>query len=689
MIQRCITISMLLAALITYRAHGQTRDINLQSFIEDRFNTQEEVLNYEEIYERLLLLYENPIDLNTAQEEELISIGILSQTQIASLLQYRTESGRILTPYELLYIEGFNLATINDLLPFITLKSNGKKDLPFLKRVLSERNHYIILRQERVLERKSGYRAPIDSDDNKYLGSPDKTYLRYRVANTGDFSFGFTTEKDAGEQFYWDPSSQRFGTDFWSAHALIERQGRWRKILVGDYQLQFGQGLVFGAGFSVGKGAETVNTLELVNRSVRPYTSVLEGGFLRGLVATYEINPKLSTTLFASSLNQDANIRQGEEETFENYFSSVQLSGFHRTVTEIENRNSINEKVYGLELHYQNSSRNRLGIIAAVNQFSLPILRSDRPYNAFEFSGQKNFNISLFGNTHWQRMRVFSEVAISKSGGIGSLLGLTSPLSKRIDFSIIMRNYDRQFHTIRGSSFSEGSRNINERGIYWGLKYKLNRKFNLAAYYDSFYFPWLRFRVNTPSRGHDYLIRLNYNPSPVTQAYFQFRGKHKDQNTNLNEGNETLVLVGKRKQYLLNLKHHVTPSVRIQSRVQHSSFSLGGVITSGYAFVQDLDYSGKKVSISTRFAVFDSEGQQNRQYVYERDVLFAFSIPGYSGQGIRNYLLISCRLNSHTDVWARIARTTFYDREEIGTGLETIDGNKRTDVKFQIRYKIR
>ncbi len=689
MMQRCIAISILLATLCTYQVHGQTRDFNLQSFIEDRFNTKEEVLNYEEIYERLLLLYENPIDLNTADEDELIALGILSQSQISSLLQYRTESGSILTLYELMYIEGFDRLTINDLLPFITLKSDGKKDLPFLKRVLSERNHYVILRYERVLEQRSGYDTPIDENDNSYLGTPDKAYLRYRVANTGDFSFGFTAEKDAGEQFYWDPSNQRFGADFWSAHALIERQGRWRKILVGDYQLQFGQGLVFGSGFSVGKGAETVNTLELVNRSVSPYTSVLEGGFLRGLVATYEINPKLTTTLFASSLSQDANIRQGEEETFENYFSSVQLSGFHRTVTEIENRNSINEKVYGLELHYQNSSRNRLGIIAAVNQFSLPILRSDRPYNAFEFSGQENFNLSLFGNTHWQRVRFFSEVAISKSGGIGSLMGLTSPLSKRIDFGMIMRNYNRQFHAIRGSSFSEGSRNINEHGIYWGLKYKLNRKFNLSAYYDSFYFPWLRFRIDRPSQGHDYLIRLNYNPNPVTQAYFQFRGKHKSENTNLSDGNETLVLTGERSQYLLNLRHHITPSIRIQSRVQHSSFSIGETKTSGYAFVQDLDYSGEKVSISTRFAVFDSEGQQNRQYVYERDVLFAFSIPGYSGQGIRNYLLISYRLNPKTDVWARIARTTFYDREEIGTGLETINGNKRTDVKFQIRYKIR
>ena len=105
--------------------------------------------------------------------------------------------------------------------------------------------------------------------------------------------------------------------------------------------------------------------------------------------------------------------------------------------------------------------------------------------------------------------------------------------------------------------------------------------------------------------------------------------------------------------------------------------------------MQDIIYTTPKLSISSRMALFDTECQQNRQYAYERDVLYAFSIPGYSGQGIRNYLLFSYRMNRQIDIWARIARTTFYDRNEIGTGLETINGNKRTDVKFQIRYKVR
>lgn len=686
--QHITFVIFILAIISGKQSHGQPqRSFDLQSFVERRFNDQQTGLNHEELYERLLLLYENPLDLNTASEEELMNLGLLSTSQIASFLLYQSEYGKILTRYELQYIEGFDLETITDILPFITLTNKSKNNLPFLQRVLTERNHYLIIRYERIPEKKRGYDSKKD-DQMRYLGSPDKLYLRHRVSKPGDFSFGFTAEKDAGEKLVWDPSSRKFGADFWSAHALVERQGKWRKIIIGDYQLQFGQGLIFGSGFAMGKGSETVNTLERVNTGISPYTSVIEGAFLRGIAASYELNNKLLTTVFASSLNQGANVQVGSGETFANYFSSVQLTGLHRTESEIQNRKSVNEKIYGVELHYTSDQRSKLGIIAAVNRFNTPILRNDQPYNNYEFSGKENSNVAIFGNTRWQRFQLFGEMGISKSRGIGSVGGFTSKLSKRIDLSMVVRNYDRSFHSIRGSSFAEGSRNINESGIYWGIKYKLNRQFSLSAYYDSFRFPWLRFRINTPSTGSDYLMRLNFTPNRVTKTYLQLRGKRKSENMLL-ETNQTTVLSGQSFQYLLNIQYDITPVLRGQTRVQYSSFSLGGLNTKGYAMIQDFNYSASNLSISTRMAIFDTEGQRNRQYAYERDVLYAFSIPGYSGQGIRNYLLFSYRISRQLDVWARIARTTFYDRHEIGTGLETITGNKRTDVKFQMRYKIR
>lgn len=683
---------LLLFITTTTPLFGQREaDFDLQSFIESLFNTPEESMNHEDIYERLLLLYENPINLNTASNEALQSLFILSPAQISSLQEYILRNGKLLTNFELQYIEGFDLSTINKLLPFITIDArNAIEDTrPLLKRILTERNNYFIFRHERAIESKRGYQFSENEMDSRYVGSPDKFYWRYRVSKLQDFSLGLTAEKDAGEALTWDRDSRRFGADFWSAHFMLERKGKWRKIILGDYQLQFGQGLLFGSGLSVGKGSETVNSLQKANLGIRPYTSVVEGGFLRGGAATYNLNSGFSGTAFISRLRQDANIRNGENEDFETYFSSIQLSGLHRIPNEIANKHQVTETVYGFNLDYKPNDFKRAGIIATTNTFSTPIQKNDQAYNQFEFSGTLNYNISLYGNFRWQQFYFFGEGAMSKSGGKGSILGFRASLSNRVDFAMILRDFQRDFHSMRGAAFGENSRNINERGMYWGIKYQLNNQLHLSAYYDSFRFPWLRFRVNTPSAGNDYLIRMNYVPKRGISTYFQFRRKNKEANVNSEETNQILVLPGQKNQYLINVEFKVSDELFFRSRVQFSNYKIDSKYTQGSAFIQDAVFKSKNITFSGRMALFDTEGAQNRQYAYERDVLYAFSIPAYSGRGIRNYFLINYKLSRHIDIWARIARTTFHDRNEIGTGLELINGNKRTDVKFQVRYKIR
>lgn len=109
--------------------------------------------------------------------------------------------------------------------------------------------------------------------------------------------------------------------DYWSGHIMLEQLNKVRKVIVGDYQLQLGQGLLFGGGFGAGKGSETINTLERTHLGIRPYTSVIEGGFLRGAAATYKLNESFNVTGFLSSLNQDGNIREGDlDDDFEQFF---------------------------------------------------------------------------------------------------------------------------------------------------------------------------------------------------------------------------------------------------------------------------------------------------------------------------------------------------------------------------------
>lgn len=670
----------------------QSTEFNLELFIEELFNLQDEEINYEDLYESLLLLYQNPLNLNTATTTQFKSLYVLSNQQIEKLQAYIKEKGKLLTLYELQLIDGFDYATLERIKPFVTVDARDAlaDERPLMQRILEERNNYLITRYERILETKRGNSKAESPEDTRYAGSADKVYLRYRVSKPGDFSIGFTTEKDPGEKLEWSKKSKTYLMDFWSAHIMLENQGKWRKIIVGDYQLQFGQGLIFGAGFSVGKGAETVNTAGRVTLGIRPYTSVLEGGFLRGLAASYSLNNDFTITTFLSRLNQDANVQTGDGTMgFEEYFSSLQLTGLHRTPTEIGNKRKVAETVLGSNINYRPNDLMELGITFTSNHFSTPVQRSSQPYNFYEFSGTNNYNLAAYGSYNWRQFSFFGEAAISKNSSIGAVGGFNTSLSPRLEFAMVFRNYAKNFHSFRGTAFAEGSRNINERGVYWGIKYTLNRQFFFTAYYDTYQFPWLRFRVNAPSQGRDYLFKLNYNPGRTVRMYIQYRNEKKDINTTSAETNQTLVLPGTKNLYIINLEFSALGNLSFKSRVQFSNYELNSEKTAGHAFIQDAVYQIHKWAFSGRMAVFDTEGSQNRQYAYERDVLYAFSIPAYSGRGIRNYLLIQYSPSRKLDIWTRIARTTYTDRQEIGTGLETVEGNKRTEIKLQIRYKLK
>jgi hypothetical protein len=499
---------------------------------------------------------------------------------------------------------------------------------------------------------------------------------------------GLTTEKDAGEELIWDPSTKRYGTDFQSFHLAVKNIGKLTQLIIGDYQLQFGQGLILGAGFSPGKGSETITTVRRADLGVRPYTSVVESGHFRGVSATFDLG-KMNFTQSFSLARRDANEEvaldtMASENTF---VSTIQVTGFHRTPNEIASKGAIKEISTASNVNYR-SPNNRLliGLTGVFTSFEVAKFPTARLYNQFEFRGKENFTTGLYYSYSWQNMNFFGEAAISKSGGMGVVNGALINLSRKWELSILIRRFDRNFHTFYGSSFSENSKNINEKGIYLGIKYTYSRKLSFTAYFDQFYFPWLKYRVNAPSHGTEVLGRLNYSPSKKISFYGQYRRESKDVNSSL-ETTILKVVPGIKQNYLLNMDFTVSNNLSIKSRIQFSNYDKENAYTKGLVLVQDVNFSYWRFRASTRVALFDTEDYNNRQYVYERDVLYSFSIPAYYGRGIRQYIVLQYNILKSFTLWVRYARTQYKDKDVIGSGLEEIRGNKKTDVKVQLRYK--
>ena len=95
----------------------------------------------------------------------------------------------------------------------------------------------------------------------------------------------------------------------------------------------------------------------------------------------------------------------------------------------------------------------------------------------------------------------------------------------------------------------------------------------------------------------------------------------------------------------------------------------------------------KPWSGSLRVQYFESEGYNSRLYAYENDVLYSFSIPVFYDKGYRYYININYDINKKISLWIKWAQTLYMNKTLIGSGLDEINGNTKSEIKLQLMYK--
>ena len=686
-------VLLLLFSIPTFGQDWTAIPLDIQQLMERLFPVQEEEVDYEALYELLTELYQNPLDINRVSGEELAGTYLLSPPQIQAFLDHRSQSGVFLSLYELQSLPHWDSATLDIVLPFLTLETEKSSPKSFLERLRSEENSYLLFRHRRTLELRRGYQN--DSTVNpssRYLGDQNDLFLRFRIQHAKDFSLGFLLEKDAGEALVWDPKTSRYGFNFASFHHTRYNLGKWKTLSLGDFQASFGQGLVFGAGFSLGKGAETVPTVRRSTLGILPYTSSLESGFFRGIGITRQLGSWQSTLLF-SSIGKDGRLATQLDAVGNSSqeLTSLSQTGLHRSQSELSTKNQVRETNLGTNIQYQaRSGKWSAGINALHTQLSIPWIRNPNRYNQFEFSGRSNTVGSAYFNVSWKNFSFFGESARSSSQGQGTVVGFVSSLSKMVDFSLLWRRNDRHFHSFYATAFAEGTRPINEQGTYLGIQIKPSSKVKLNAYVDFFRFPWLKFRVYAPSQGQEWLVRLSYQPEKILHASIQMKQERKMRNAATEEAispTYTLVPILKN-QVQANLELGVSPEFSFQSRILWNQVILDQANTQGWMLLQDISFKREKWKLTARMALFDTETFDNRLYAYEHNALGAFAIPAFSGKGSRQYLLVQYRMHPKLTAYFRIAQTRYADREVISSGMQEITGPKQTDTVLVLRYAL-
>jgi hypothetical protein len=663
----------------------------IEKKIENLAENSTEDIDYTNILDNLTFYQDHPLELNTATADELGQLLLLNDFQIANLLRHRDSYGKFLSIFELQAVRGFDLPLIYQLLPYVKVGRDLHRLNINAKDVFKYATNELFFRVSQNIEEQKGFSAISPEDlianpNSRYLGSPQRTFIRYRFRYGNYISAGFTGEKDAGEEFF--KGSQKQGFDFMTGHVAFRNIGKMKSVNLGDYQAQFGQGLTFWSGFAFGKTAD-IMSIKRAGQGLKPYTSVNENLFLRGAGTSWKLG-KFELTAFGSMKKVNTNGAALDSISQDlQAFSSFNLSGYHRTPNELLDKNNIREQIYGSHIAYKVRSL-EIGITAVDYKYSADLTRSDDLYNKFEFTGRKNSNVGLDYNYIYRNFNFFGEVARSANGSFATTNGLIASLDPAFTVTILYRNFSRSYQSIYSAAVGEASRNINEKGIYIGFVAKPIKYFTISAYIDQWKYPWLKYLVDAPSGGYDGLVQINYTPSRSVDMYFRYRDRSRTKNASGIDEVIDFPINQLQKNYRFDISYKISPSFKLRNRVEVVDFAAPGQRSErGYVILQDIVYKplSKPVSFAFRYALFDTDGYNSRIYAYENDVLYSFSIPAYYEKGTRTYLTLQYDITRKIDVWFRYAQFFYSNRSYSGSGLSEVQGPIRSDYRFQIRFK--
>ena len=680
---------ILFYTLLTY-SQNENPDL-IERTMEKTSETSDKPTDFSDLLGATEMMKYHRINLNNTTPEEISQIPFLSERQAANLASYLKTYGTVFTVYELQAIEGFDSAVIQNILPYISIGTEPDKHPLRIKNLLKYGRNQFVMRYEQVLQKQAGYHVNDsirEANPNAgYLGSPVKLFFRYTYTYYDRLSIGISGDKDAGEQFF--QGNQKYGMDFYSGYINLRNTGFLKQLTVGTFTVGFGQGLTLGSGISSGAIPGTGN-LRRIAGGIRPSQSVNEGNYLRGIAAVLKLG-KFNVSLFYSDHRRDANVLTEDTSSGNaTSFSSFGSTGYHRLPKELADKNKIRERVFGGNLAFRNSFM-ILGFTCFSSHWSAALEPDEHPYNLYSFRGKVNLNLGIDFLFLIRNCYLFGEFSRSRNGGLAFISGIQAHPDPRLAFAVSYRHYGKEYQNLFSNAYSQNSSNSNEEGIFLTFDAAILPKFNLTGYADLFRFPWLKYRVDGSSNGCEYQLQADYSSGKPVSMYIRFRHKEKA----INHAGEhrpvnTLIMV-KSNSLRYQANWQVTNSLLLKSRFEWlRNRTESEAVCNGYLFSQDFTYRpvSRHFSICFLYALFDTDSYDERIYAYENDVLFGYSVPSYYGKGIRWMILAEWSPKRWIELSARYGQTYYSDRNVIGTGLDQINGNTKSEAEIQVRVNL-
>lgn len=473
-------------------------------------------------------------------------------------------------------------------------------------------------------------RVDVRDIENTKMVDPVFAQARYRFDYKRRVVFGAQLQRPVGG------SAQDLR---WGAYLqLRDIAPHLHTVVGGNFQASFGQGLVLAPVFHSGKSIYVLSIGQ--QREALRYYGSADGEGLHGAGATMRWEWGKQTRLDVSALYS---LNHANDSTWR-HVVGANLCLRHKR---------LEVQVSGIESIWSDS----------IHPYR------DAKYNRHYFRGRNQAVLGASVRYNYGWFDAFAEVAVSQNRqwGVGIIAGSRFYPMSGVSLIALYRYYSPWFDNELGYSFSETSRINDENGGYIGFEVTRLKNWRFTGYGDVFYFSGYKYGLgdDTCTVGYDALAEVQY----IRQTWrigLRARARKKGASS--------------------------TYSLRAMFDWQQGGWSLrttadGNYLpTYGISLAQDVGYSFAAVPLSLRVRLqgFDAREWANRVYLYEHDVLYAFSNPATYGLGSRAYLIVRWQIIKQLALYLRVSETVYAK----SWASEHARSQTRTDVHVLFRAKL-
>ena len=617
----------------------------LETLLSDEELTADALEELSDMYESL---HAAPLNINTATRDELSMLPFLSDRQIEDIHAYIYMHGPMLTLGELQLTGSLDYATRQLLRHFVYAGPPlPQKERIKLADVLQNGRTEVVARMDIPLYLRDGFKK------GTYLGGRLSHNLRWSFNWHNRIRFGVSADKDAGERGY----------DFWSPYLFIKDMGVLKELAVGNFKAQFGQGLLLGGGFSVGKSM-ALSSMSRQTQGLRPHSSTGEYGYLRGGGAALGWG-HTTFTLLASRTPVDATLKG------DTVISSFKEDGYHRTSLELSKKHNVTLGMVAANMRYSFRGL-RFGVTAMTESLTVP------------YKGKRRLSgVSTDCSVNRARYSLQAELSLldSKPALIASQ---TFRLGNGWTANAVVRHYSPEYMSLHSNAMAESSVQ-NETGLLAGFAHS-GRDLKVSGYADFFMHPEPRYGASAPSNGMDLRMEADWRVGRRDALYATARFKSKQKDCKYT-GQLEYCLTGR---YRLRWMHdcHSGAQLRMQFFYVRYDF-IAEPITNGYALTGSFSHSllEERLDVDLSAAAFHTQSYDCRVSVYESGFRYSYNFMSLYGKGGRLAVMVRYRLNEAMQLNVKAGGTYYLDRDEISSSHQRIASSHKEDISLQFITK--